>query len=234
MAKFQRYLLIVATITVACTAAYFSIYGLSLLFSGAFFSVLVMASALELGKFSTASYLHVYWSGLHAWMRSYMLIAIFVLMGITSMGIFGFLSNAYQKSSLDIQKQQTQMSFLESQRTNLVSKIDSLDTQIILIPENTPTAVRQKQIQTLTIKKDTFSAELDKLNIQINTDTQKMMGSGVEVGPLVFLAKVTNKSIDEVVTRIIVVLICVFDPLAVCLVLALGSVFQKEDIDKKK
>ena len=92
---------------VAINAAYFSIFGLSKLFAGATLSVIVMASSLELGKLVGARFLYRYWHKIHGLMKTYMLIAVILLIGITSMGIFGFLSNAYQEAKVGFEKEST-------------------------------------------------------------------------------------------------------------------------------
>ena len=86
---------------IAGSAAAFSVYGLAKLFSGAFISVVIMASALELGKLVTASFLYRYWNMINWFQKVYMTIATIVLIFITSAGIFGYLSNAYQGATLE-------------------------------------------------------------------------------------------------------------------------------------
>ena len=84
---------------VAGCAAYFSVYGIATLFSGAFIAVLIMAGALELGKLVATSVVYRNWNKFNKWLRTYLAIAVLALMLITSLGIFGFLSSAYQDSA---------------------------------------------------------------------------------------------------------------------------------------
>ena len=91
-------LMILSTFSVAGSAAYYSVYGLSSLFAGARFEVIIMAGALEVAKLVTASYLHNNWKKA-GWMKWYLSLAVVVLMVITSLGIYGFLTSAYQTTA---------------------------------------------------------------------------------------------------------------------------------------
>ena len=88
-----KHLVIFTSLLIAGCAAYFSVYGIGLLFSGATIAVMIMASSLELGKLVTTSWLFRYWNKANILMRVYMIFAVFALMGITSLGIFGFLTS---------------------------------------------------------------------------------------------------------------------------------------------
>ena len=89
----------ISALLVAGSAAFFSVFGLSRLFSGAFFSVIIMAGSLEFAKLVCASLLYQYWGTINKWLRFYLSVAVFVLMVITSGGIYGFLSGAYQETA---------------------------------------------------------------------------------------------------------------------------------------
>ena len=91
---FFIFLLGLAALLVAGSAAYFSVLGIATLFSGSFYQVVVMAGALEFGKLVATSYLYRYWNKTTWFLKVYLLVAVFVLMGITSLGIFGYLSAA--------------------------------------------------------------------------------------------------------------------------------------------
>ena len=102
-----------SALLIAGSAAAFSVYGLAKLFSGAFISVVIMASSLELGKLVTASFLYRYWKVISWFQKVYMTFATLVLIGITSAGIFGYLSNAYQGATLEFEKQSTELIAVE-------------------------------------------------------------------------------------------------------------------------
>ena len=108
----------------ASCAAYFSVKGIALLFVSSFWSVAIMAGSLEVAKLVCASYLYRFWSDINKFLRHYMIMATIILMSITSLGIFGFLSDAFQKNfsqySLNIAKIQS----LKSQQTFLISQVD--------------------------------------------------------------------------------------------------------------
>ena len=116
--KLRTVLLGLAALFVAFNAAYFSVTGLSKLFAGAPVSVILMASSLELAKLITASFLYNYWDKVNKVLRVYMLIAVTVLIIITSAGIYGFLTSAFQDTSdkLGVMNRQTEMLHLRKSR----------------------------------------------------------------------------------------------------------------------
>ena len=91
--KFLNYLALATSLMIAGIAAYFSVIGMGIIFAGAYMSTVVMMSALEFGKIVTAAYVHLFWDKLN-YMKYYLSFSVFVLMLITSLGIFGFLSKA--------------------------------------------------------------------------------------------------------------------------------------------
>ena len=92
---FLNYIALLTAISISSVAAYYSIYGLTAIFSGVFWPIVIMGSVLEVGKIVTTVWLHTYWHQLRWLLKSYMSMAVIVLMFITSMGIFGFLSRAH-------------------------------------------------------------------------------------------------------------------------------------------
>ena len=160
---------------IAMVAATFSIFGIGTLFSGAATSVIIMASALEMGKIVSVSFLYRYWNKTSKWLRSYLIVAVLALMAITSIGVFGWLSAAYQGSSLKYEITQQQISVLEGQKTQLdsqseistnrIKELSSLrSTQEARMSESlnntvlarNPTQFRQVQEQNLQLIRDTF------------------------------------------------------------------------------
>ena len=105
-------LMIVSTLALAGSAAYYSVFGLSSLFAGARFEVIIMAGALEFSKLIIASYLHNHWSKA-GWMKWYLTLAVGVLMIITSAGIYGFLTSAYQKTADQLGVMEKQINVIE-------------------------------------------------------------------------------------------------------------------------
>jgi hypothetical protein len=103
------FLIALSALSVSASAAFYSVFGLSKLFAGASYQVMVMATSLEFAKLVVASLLYQYWSTINKWLRLYLSLAVFVLILITSGGIYGFLSGAYQETAtkselLDLKK----------------------------------------------------------------------------------------------------------------------------------
>jgi spore coat protein CotF len=107
------YVVLSASLGLAGTAAYYSVFGLSKLFSAQAVAVIVMASILEVSKLITASYLHREWKSISALLKSYLVIAVFILMCITSLGIYGFLVSSYQETAYKLKNQESELSVLE-------------------------------------------------------------------------------------------------------------------------
>ena len=92
---FLNFIALLTAISISTVAAYYSIYGLTAIFSGVFWPIVIMGGVLEVGKIVTTVWLHTYWRDLKLFLKMYMSLAVVVLMFITSMGIFGFLSRAH-------------------------------------------------------------------------------------------------------------------------------------------
>ena len=101
----------IAALLIAGSAGFFSVFGLSKLFAGAALSVIIMAGSLEFGKLVTAAFLYRYWDDINRWMKTYLIMGVITLVVITSAGIFGFLSNAYQGATVEFEKQYTTLMF---------------------------------------------------------------------------------------------------------------------------
>ena len=259
------YLLGLSAIIVAACAAFFSVYGLSQLFAGASLAVIVMATALEVSKVIAASFLHRYWDEMSKVLRIYLTIGVVVLVTITSAGIYGFLTNAYQKTANSLMVHEGEVGLIEgkiaifkrkienneglreskNKRVSQLSQLRSvqevrLDSMInrryFANANDTRKEIEQanKEIQTLQNEVDLIVADNNKLNDSINKyEIQKleMISSSdvaAEVGPLKYMAELTGKPMDEIVNYFILLLIFVFDPMAVSLVIATGWVFQRE------
>ena len=212
-----------AALLIAGSAAAFSVYGLAKLFSGAFLSVVVMAGSLELGKLVTASFLYRYWNVINYFQKIYMTIATLVLIFITSAGIFGYLSNAYQGATLEFEKQSTELIAVEERIEQLeedkVFLKEELEVAISELPDNYITAKRnlreQYNPQILEINNELLEYKRTRADLEI-----ALVSTGVDVGPAIYLARTFGTDIDTVVKFFIFILIFVFDPLAVMLVIA--------------
>ena len=226
MNKFQLTLGLSALFIAGC-AAFFSVFGIGKLFSGAFIAVVIMASSLEIGKLVTASFLYRYWDKINLLQKVYMAAATIMLIFITSAGIFGYLSNAYQGATVEFEKQTTALLFKEEQVEQLEEDkqflLNELDQQVQSLPDNYITAKRKLREdynpQILSI-----NSELLDLKKEVGKLKTNLVETGVDVGPAVYLARTFNTDIDTVVKFFIFILIFVFDPLAVMLVVAYNQV----------
>lgn len=240
--KFFIPLLGFTALFVAGNAAFFSVFGLSKLFAGATVAVIFMASSLELAKLVTAAYLYRYWGIINTFMKSYLLVGVITLILITSAGIFGFLSNAYQGATIEFEKQSTTLLYKEDRLEQLeddkVYLKDELVQSLSSLPDNYITAKRK-------LRED-YNPKVLELNDAILKVKQEvgdlkvgLIETGVDVGPAIYLARTFNTDIDTVVKFFIFILIFVFDPLAVSLVVAYqvaltGGVRRYEVYNEKK
>ena len=230
------YLVAFSAAFVAFNAAFFSITGLSHLFSGAFWSVVIMASSLEIGKLVAASFLHRYWKTINNWMRAYLATGVIILVFITSLGIFGYLSKAYQGATVDLNRLVTKLEVFNEQLEVLVEDKDflkqELEASVNALPENYITAKRKLReeynplIQEKTVKISELKTTIGELEIE-------MVDTGVDVGPILYVAEAFDSDVNSVVKYLILILIFVFDPLAVTLVIATNVAFMKREEENK-
>lgn len=246
---------------IALCAAYFSVYGIATLFAGATLSVIIMASSLEIGKLVGTTFLYRYWAKCQSFLKIYLTVSILVLMVITSLGIFGYLSAAYQKSSIEFSVIQEKIKNIESQkvfyqdkitaakkRTDDLAKLrDSQEGRMSEVLTNeflsrNPIQLRQLQQQTVDLitktdvdmkdQNDKIQAGIEdirKIDDQIN---QLKLGSAdkKDVQTFKFVADALGIPLDTVARWFIISIIFVFDPLAICLILAYNvAVYRKED-----
>ena len=199
----------ISALLVAGSAAFFSVFGLSRLFSGAFFSVIIMAGSLEFAKLVAASFLYRYWNDINKILKAYLMIGVGTLVLITSAGIFGYLSNAYQGATIGFEKQSTLLLSLEERLEQLeedkVFLKEELEEQVSDLPENYRTARRKlredynPQIQQVNQDILNLKTEISDLEIQL-------VETGVDVGPAIYLAKSFNTDVDSVVKFFIFIL----------------------------
>lgn len=251
-------------ISLAFCAAFFSIVGLSKLFAGAALAVIIMASTLEASKLVIASFLYQFWDTVNKTLRAYLLVAVSIIMIITSIGIYGFLSGAYQttKSKFDLTQTQVdsltakqlyyessvntfkiQLDSKNAQLSNLSSIRNSQEqraTQLITSNKSSNSADRSARQTDASIK--TLNLEIDNLNSQIILYTDSASKSKVavtqlglknemssELGSLVYISKILNVPMNKVVNVLILLFIIVFDPLAICMVLAFNFLNKPEN-----
>ena len=224
-----------SALLIAFSAAFFSVFGLSKLFAGAELSVIIMASSLEFGKLVAASFLYRYWDRINLLQKFYMTFATVVLVIITSAGIFGFLSNAYQGATVEFEKESTNLIFKEDRLKQLEEdKLylkEELDQAIADLPENYRTA-RRKLREDYQPQIAQINKQMIDLKGEIGELKTALVETGVDVGPVIYLARTFQTDIDTVVKFFIFVLIFVFDPMAVMFVISYNVALEHRDRDE--
>ena len=254
----------------AGTAAFFSITGLAKLFVGASMAVVIMAGVLEVTKLAIASYLHQYWSKIIFAFKVYLILAVLVLMVITSVGIYGFLSNGYSKTSVDLKKMNSNIELVQSKKSQkeveVVRLTDNMKAKEKRIEDLSSVRKQQetrldslynkgwytsarkteaiiaeadKDIAKLYVDIDSTSAKLQRTNKKISDYDIKIIELGGnqvvgDVGPLKYIASITNLPMDSVVNYLMLILMFVFDPMAFALVIIVNSIISELSKKNKK
>ena len=257
------FIVALAALSVAGSAAFYSVFGLSKLFAGASTEVIIMAGSLEFAKLVVASLLYQYWDTIHKVLKGYLMIACFVLMVITSGGIYGFLSGAYQstatqselldKSLLILEQKQVrfeeQKTDLTLEKTQINQSISDLRTSLsnphsvswydknseTVITSSSSSARRalQAELKTTTTDRDNLNIKLEAILDSIGKTDMALLEKEIsnedqrELGPLKYLASTTGWPMDKVVNYFLLLIIFVFDPLAIALVVAANMAFAQ-------
>ena len=216
----------IAALLIAGSAAFFSVFGLSKLFAGAALSVIIMAGSLEFGKLVTAAFLYRYWDKVNLFQKTYLMTAVLTLVLITSAGIFGYLSNAYQGATVTFEKQSNQLLAYEDRLEQLLEDKsflkEELEVQVNDLPENYITAKRKLR-EDYNPRIQSVNDEILDVKGEIGDLKVSLVETGVDVGPAIYLARTFDTDVDSVVKFFIFILIFVFDPLAVMLVVAFNQ-----------
>jgi len=260
-----KYLVGFIALSLAVCAAFFSIAGLAKLFAGAATAVIIMASTLEASKLIIASFLYQYWDKVSKVLRAYLLIAVTIIAVITSIGIYGYLSGAYQETKTKYDLTQTLTDSLTTQKTFYQSSVDNfklqLDsknaqlsnltsirnsqenraTQLVTSKQSSNSADRSARRTDLNMK--VLNSEIDDLNKKLIAYSDSVSKVSVaitkaslkndlssELGSLSYISKILNVPMDSIVNILILLFIIVFDPLAICMVLAFNFMNQKEEL----
>jgi hypothetical protein len=259
-------LMVISTLTLSISAAYYSVFGLSSLFAGAKTEVIIMASALEFSKLIVASYLHNNWNKINTLLKTYLTMGVLILMLITSAGIYGFLTSAYQKTadqlgvldkqtevvelkknrfqesleSYQLEKEQLNESISELSKglsNNVIQYKDKETGEIITTTSSSTRRALESQLNdskeqrnSISIKIEALIDSITKLDLQI-LDMESNNEVAAEIGPLRYLSKITGKSMDVIVNWFTLLIVFVFDPLAVAMVIAINKYIggNKED-----
>src|SRR5271157_2703851 len=209
---------------------YVSVVGLSALFA-ANPIIIVLAVALDLGKVVGVSFLYKYAKKVNVIMRTYMTVACITLMFITSTGAFGYLSREFQKAVQGTTQDTIMVTALEDEQTRLQHRKVEIDTQIAKLPDNFVRG-RKQLIQQFAPEQERITgrlAEIDKQLPQLKIDSIK---KNTDVGPIIYVAQAFGTDPEHAVKWVIMIIIFVFDPLAIALLLA-GN-FLIDEREKKK
>jgi hypothetical protein len=255
---FLNIIALITAMAISGVAAYYSIAGLTAIFSGVFVPIIIMGAVLEVGKIVTTVWLHVNWNKINTFIKYYLSVAVVVLMFVTSMGIFGFLSRAHIDATSSVGDNQLiieqldQTIAVERQRItdsrSILLQMDAAINNILNQSANQRTVDSQRggqianQANTLRTRqkkeRDNLNAIIDVANKRIadlNQQRLKLQQSQAkveaEVGPIKYIAQLiygdeVNKDLMERAVRwVIIIIVAVFDPLAICLVLAVTMAF---------
>ena len=265
MNKFFTGLVFFTSILLAASAAYYSVFGLSHLFAGAKTAVIIMAGSLEFAKLVTASALHRHWEKIGRFIRVYLTIGVIVLIGITSAGIYGFLSNAYQQTANQYDIDQSKIAIIENKNEFYIRQIDINQSQIeskedrikalsdirsqqearldTLYKKQWWNSIRRTEalikqadedIRNLNNDIEEINVSISAFNDSINVNKMRIIQgqsgeASAELGPLLYLSDITGKPMDQVVNYFILLLVFVFDPLAVCLLIVANTLLGKKE-----
>lgn len=249
--KLLPYITFMTGIILSGVAGFFSIIGLTTLFSGAYWSVVVMGTTLEISKLVAVSWLYNNWKRASRGLKIYLLTAILVLMFITSMGIFGYLSRAHieQKVALstgvgsDITVLQNDIKIKEDAIKDIDRQITVIDSSIDKMLEKgqakdslKASDNQKKKRDELVLKKNVLIKELTPLKTQMVKYESEYKKVESELGPIKYIAEwvygpTDEKILDKTVRYVIIVIIVVFDPLAVFLLIAYNVSVRQRDYE---
>jgi hypothetical protein len=248
MEKWLKYLVGLSAVIIAGCAAFFSITGLGILFAGASVSVMVMAGSLEYAKLVTATYLKQKWNTIKGFNKWYLTAAVVILMAITSAGIFGYLSNAFQQQNIkleqvarEIQVWQNKIEYSNQQITTLQNQSKDLSTtqNTLLTKGNVNSRLiksadnRDKQTTAISKKINILQDSIVAYNGHINDIKNNNISIEREVGGFRFVAEAFGMTLNNVVKFFIFLIVIVFDPLAIALVIAFNQIVLDEKENDK-
>ena len=247
--KLFPFIIAFSALSVSASAAFYSVFGLSHLFAGASTEVIIMAGALEFAKLVVASLLYQYWNVINKWLRAYLVSAVFILMVITSGGIYGFLSGAFQETNTQSEFLDKQVAIIAAKRTRFIENrddlkltvkdlttslanptmiqyVDSASGQLVTTTSSRTRKMLQNQ---LTEAKTNLNAVTDSIAVLDVKILEQQIGneSARELGPLKYMAELTGRPMEQIVNWFMLLIIFVFDPLAIAMVVAANMAFAQ-------
>ena len=261
-ARIFPFIIALSALSVSASAAFYSVSGLSKLFAGAAFAVIIMAASLETAKLVIASLLYQYREKLPRLLKYYLSVACLILILITSMGIYGFLSAAYQETAALAGNIDAQIALIETKRDNVKEQLavysdekesineavkdlrsglsnnviqykDPETGEIITTTSSSTRRALEKQLDQAIERQTEINTRVDNLNQQLfdyETEIVEVTSNANiagELGPLKYLSGLTGKPMDQIINWLLLVIIFVFDPLAIALVIAANFAFEQ-------
>ena len=281
MKRLLPFVIILAALTLAGTAAFYSVSGLAKFYAGASTAVIIMGSAIEVSKLIATSILHQYHKMLSFAVKAYLSLAIIISMAITSAGIYGFLVSAYQETAFKleiedgvIQTEKNRLIVFEQTAENIKTEQMSLDNSIsaandnilklsdglsnnvvqytdasgnVLTTQSSSTRrILKEQLESSSIYRDTLTMKRDRLGIKYASINDSISSAEIkilqiksnseiaaEIGPLKYMSELTGKPMASIVNWFTLLIILIFDPLAVALVIVLNNILKKDTTKKE-
>ena len=226
-------------LSISAVAAYYSIVGLMAIFSAAAFSIAVMGVVLEIGKLVTASWLYQNWKTVPKVLKYYLTSAVVILMFITSMGIFGYLSKSHIDAGTNTSQITVKLDRVNSRIASEQKTIDRAERQLVNLDKALERYVelgavskgldrRESQEEERTKLTNMVNKSQDKIDVYLDEKSEyelEIKNFEVEVGPLKYISALIYGDdaltfLENAVRWVILILVFVFDPLAVLLVVA--------------
>ena len=240
-------LLLSTALLMEVISSYLSVIGLSALFSGDVV-IILMAIILDVAKVTSVSFLYQYWGDIKRTMKYYLTTAVMVLMLITSAGAFGYLSAAFQRAvqpnlevSLRVDALTRQQESLEAEKKELSDLKLSINKQIASVPTSETEVARRRLIASMKPELDRTNKRLETVNAQLDDVRAKVLAAksenldkDVHAGPIVYVSKAFGVSMEDASKYIILVIVAVFDPLAIMLVLAANFLIKRRREEVKE
>lgn len=250
-----NYIALLTALTLSAVSGFYSVYGLTTLFAAAFWPVVFMGGALEIGKLVTASWLYNNWEITPKVLKYYLTFIVVVLMFISSMGTFGFLSKAHIEQSIKLSNTadasqleiiNSKINFEKEYITDIDKQIQQIDSAVSKLNDtgkatsSLKAANQEKQNRDkLILKKEEHVKNISTLTserIRAEGDIKKVEA---EVGPVKYIAELVygenaKSHLDSAVRSVIILIVLVFDPLAVMLLIAANVGFSKKKLTTNK
>lgn len=248
-------LTLLIALAISGVAGFFSIFGIALIFSGAFYSAIALGTALEIGKIISVSWLYRHWGIAPIALRIYLMLAILVLSLVTSLGVFGYLSRAHLEQTASIENGAIpQIELINTKIQQQKDDIIDVDKRVSLIDDaltqltksnKAQTSIKigdqqRKNRQALIDQRNKDNGSINELQLSRTQLEMQNRKNELEVGPLRYITQLftdvdDQKTLEKSVRYLIIIITTVFDPLAISLLIASNSGFvaykKKKDFD---